>query len=68
MNLIKMDLDILYEDDLIAIINKPVGLVVHPGNGNFSNTLVNGLVHHFKFLSDRLITFEFLKIMLSSFL
>ncbi len=49
---IKMDLDILYEDDLIAIINKPVGLVVHPGNGNFSHTLVNGLVHHFKFLSD----------------
>ena len=49
---IKMDLDIIYEDDTIVIINKPVGLVVHPGNGNPSNTLVNGLVHHFESLSD----------------
>ena len=49
---IKMDLDIVYEDDAIAIINKPVGLVVHPGNGNPSNTLVNGLVSHYESLSD----------------
>ena len=49
---IKMDLDIIYEDDTIVIINKPVGLVVHPGNGNPSNTLVNGLVNHFDLLSD----------------
>lgn len=49
---IKMDLDIVYEDDIIVIINKPVELVVHPGNGNPSNTLVNGLVNHFESLSD----------------
>ncbi len=43
----KMDLDIRYEDDDILIVHKPPGLVVHPGIGNFSGTLVNGLVHYF---------------------
>ncbi len=38
-------LDIVYEDDDILIINKPAGLVVHPGNGNPSGTLVNALIH-----------------------
>jgi len=42
-----MDLAILYEDDHILVINKPVGLVVHPGPGNWSGTLLNGLLHHF---------------------
>ena len=37
----KMDLDIVYEDSDIMIINKPSGVVVHPGNGNYDNTLVN---------------------------
>ena len=46
-----MDLDILYEDDDLAVINKPSGLVVHPGSGNRSGTLLNGLVHHFDQLS-----------------
>ena len=41
-----MDLDIVYEDDDIIVINKPVGLVVHPGAGNWTGTLINGLLHH----------------------
>lgn len=39
-------LDIVYEDDDLIVINKPVGLVVHPGAGNDSGTLVNALLHH----------------------
>ena len=45
-------LDIVYEDDDLAIINKPSGLVVHPAPGNYEHTLVNALLHHFKNLSD----------------
>jgi len=41
-----IDLDIVYEDDDIMIINKPAGLVVHPGYGNYSGTMVNGLIYH----------------------
>lgn len=39
-------LDILFEDDHVIVINKPAGLVVHPGNGNWTGTLVNALIHH----------------------
>ncbi|NCT56436.1 MAG: 23S rRNA pseudouridine(1911/1915/1917) synthase RluD [Legionella sp.] len=39
-------LDIAYEDDDLMVINKPAGLVVHPGAGNRAHTLVNALVHH----------------------
>jgi len=39
----KMDLNIVYEDDDLMVINKPSGMVVHPGSGNYSGTLVNGL-------------------------
>lgn len=39
-------LDILYEDDEVIVLNKPAGMVVHPGHGNYSGTLVNGLIHH----------------------
>jgi 23S rRNA pseudouridine1911/1915/1917 synthase len=39
-------LDIVYEDDSIIVINKPVGLVVHPGSGNWQGTLLNALLHH----------------------
>ena len=49
---VKMDLDIVYEDEYLMIINKPSGLVVHPGNGNYNNTLVNGLIYYTKNLSD----------------
>ena len=48
----KMDLNIVYEDDDIIIIDKPSGVVVHPGNGNYNNTLVNGLMYYTKNLSD----------------
>lgn len=41
-----MDLDIVHEDEDIIVLNKPVGLVVHPAAGNWSGTLVNGLLHH----------------------
>ncbi|WP_461518576.1 23S rRNA pseudouridine(1911/1915/1917) synthase RluD [Porticoccus sp.] len=41
-----IDLDIIYEDDEILIINKPPGLVVHPAAGNYQGTLLNGLLHH----------------------
>lgn len=41
-------LDIVYEDDDVVIINKQPGLVVHPGYGNYTGTLVNGLLYHFE--------------------
>ena len=41
-------LEIIYEDDALIVINKPPGLVVHPGHGNYSGTLVNALVFHFQ--------------------
>ncbi len=43
-----MDIEILYEDEYLAVINKPAGLVVHPGAGNYENTLVNGLLEKYK--------------------
>ncbi|CAM1340095.1 RluA family pseudouridine synthase [Tenacibaculum aestuarii] len=39
-------IDIVYEDDEVIVVNKPAGMVVHPGHGNYSGTLVNGLIHH----------------------
>ncbi|WP_439130475.1 RluA family pseudouridine synthase [Polaribacter sp.] len=39
-------LDIVYEDETLIVVNKPAGMVVHPGHGNYSGTLVNGLIHH----------------------
>ena len=47
----KMDLDIIYEDDDVIVVNKPNGMVVHPAIGNKSKTLVNGLLYHSKNLS-----------------
>lgn len=44
----QMDLNIVYEDNDIIIIDKPKGMVVHPGNGNFDNTMVNGLLYSHK--------------------
>ncbi|MEX2590189.1 MAG: RluA family pseudouridine synthase [Chitinophagales bacterium] len=40
-------IDVVYEDEHLAVVNKPAGLVVHPGSGNYTGTLVNGLLHHF---------------------
>lgn len=39
-------LNIIYEDNTLIVVNKPAGMVVHPGHGNDSGTLVNGLMHH----------------------
>ncbi|MEZ4853981.1 RluA family pseudouridine synthase [Flavobacterium sp.] len=40
-------LDIVFEDDQLIVVNKPAGMVVHPGHGNYSGTLVNALAYHF---------------------
>jgi len=47
-----LNLEVLYEDDYIAVINKPYGMVVHPGPGNERGTLVNGLLSRFKKLAN----------------
>ena len=41
-------LDVVYEDEDVLVVNKPAGLVVHPGHGNWTGTLVNALAWHFK--------------------
>ena len=41
-------LDIVYEDSEVLVVNKPAGLVVHPGHGNYHGTLVNALAFHFR--------------------
>ena len=41
-------LDIVYEDDVLLVVNKPAGMVVHPGHGNYSGTLINALLYHIK--------------------
>ncbi len=45
-------IEIVYEDDDLAVINKPQGMVVHPAPGHYSGTLVNGLMYHLKNLSS----------------
>lgn len=40
-------IDIVYEDEQVLVVNKPAGMVVHPGHGNYSGTLVNALAYHF---------------------
>ena len=47
-----IDIDIMYEDEDIIVVNKPSGMVVHPGSGNHSHTLVNALIGHNKELSQ----------------
>lgn len=46
-------LDIIYEDDSLIVLNKPANMVVHPGYGNYTGTLVNALVFHFDHLPNR---------------
>lgn len=48
----EIDFEIIHEDDDIIVINKPAGLTVHPGAGNYNDTLVNGLIHKFSELSS----------------
>ena len=43
----KIPLDIVYEDEVLLVVNKPAGMVVHPGHGNYSGTLINALIYHF---------------------
>lgn len=45
-------LDVIYEDEYLLVINKPSGMVVHPGCGNYSHTMVNALMHYCKHLSS----------------
>ncbi len=40
-------IEIVYEDDQLLVVNKPAGMVVHPGHGNYSGTLINALIYHF---------------------
>jgi len=47
-----IDLKIAYEDQALLVINKPAGLVVHPGAGNIHGTLMNGLLYHYPELAD----------------
>ena len=43
-----ISINIVYEDDTVLVVDKPAGMVVHPGHGNYSGTLVNALAWHFK--------------------
>ncbi|CEN33058.1 RluA family pseudouridine synthase [Capnocytophaga cynodegmi] len=45
-------IDIVYEDDQLLVVNKPAGMVVHPGHGNYSGTLINALIYHFENLPN----------------
>ncbi|KJD31964.1 pseudouridine synthase [Tamlana nanhaiensis] len=42
-----IDIDVVYEDDSLLVVNKPAGMVVHPGHGNYSGTLINALIYRF---------------------
>ncbi|PNW29237.1 RluA family pseudouridine synthase [Formosa algae] len=45
-------IDIVYEDNDLLVVNKPAGMVVHPGHGNYSGTLINALIYHFDNLPE----------------
>lgn len=47
-----IELDIVYEDDALLVVNKPAGMVVHPGHGNYTGTLINALIYHFEHLPN----------------
>lgn len=47
-----LPIDIVYEDDELLVVNKAAGMVVHPGHGNYSGTLINALIHHFENLPN----------------
>ena len=47
-----MPLSLVYEDEAVLVINKPAGLVVHPAPGNYSGTLLNGLLYHYPELAS----------------
>lgn len=45
-------IDVVYEDDQLLVVNKPAGMVVHPGHGNYSGTLINALIYHIENLPN----------------
>ncbi|WP_456438222.1 RluA family pseudouridine synthase [Psychroserpens sp.] len=47
-----LPLDVVYEDDQLLVVNKSAGMVVHPGHGNYSGTLINALIFHFENLPN----------------
>jgi 23S rRNA pseudouridine1911/1915/1917 synthase len=47
-----IDIDVVYEDDALLVVNKPAGMVVHPGHGNYSGTLINALIFRFENLPN----------------
>ncbi len=47
-----IDIDIVYEDDELLVVNKQAGMVVHPGHGNYSGTLINALIYRFENLPN----------------
>lgn len=47
-----LPIDVVYEDDTVLVVNKPAGMVVHPGHGNYDGTLVNALAWHFRNTPD----------------
>ena len=47
-----LPIDIVYEDDTLLVVNKAPGMVVHPGHGNYSGTLINALIYHFENLPN----------------
>ncbi|MDD2625442.1 MAG: RluA family pseudouridine synthase [Tenericutes bacterium] len=49
---VKMNLDIVYEDKYLLVINKPSGMVVHPSIGHYNDTLVNGIMYHYNLSND----------------
>lgn len=48
----ELPLDIVYEDDTVIVVNKAAGMVVHPGHGNYTGTLINALLFHFENLPE----------------
>lgn len=52
MKATNIPINVVYEDDYLLVINKPAGLTVHPGAGNYENTLANALLYHFNSLSS----------------
>ncbi len=48
----EIDLNIVHEDESVVVVNKPAGMVVHPGHGNYKDTLINGLIFHFENLPE----------------
>ncbi len=52
MEPVSMPIDIVFEDEDLIVVNKPAGMVVHPGKGNETNTLVNALLHYTSELAD----------------